>query len=239
MFKIAIVFFATLAFVEAKVSTLRGHDNNAPQDGQSPKGDNDEAFENLNDASGQLSIDTEDFEGTVDVDLAFDVEDSDAQEEFLRHLKITKKNILDPAPWRSPLGQLQDAIQSSFDGIELEENSCTNTNEPTCFYNLRAKPGTWLCQKTYDVLTGEEQFRSICANSKKWKLPEPNHSCGCCGGQCPPPCKCGCGFGQPDGSYLGVYVVNKYGRESCVRKELALWAANVGGEWSCKEECEY
>jgi hypothetical protein len=132
-------------------------------------------------------------------------------------------------------------FRGPFGGIDesdLVDLSCPDDvdNEPDCALR-NGELGAWLCRSIFDPLTGESDSWSTCGNATRAL---PLDDCGCCDGECPVECTCGCPVeGVADAGVL-VTMARPSGEENerCLAPEKAIsLIAKPGGRFQCVTEC--
>jgi hypothetical protein len=122
---------------------------------------------------------------------------------------------------------------------ELVDLACSNdaaAEEPECALR-NGELGNWLCRTIVDPLTLDSDSWSTCGNATRAL---PSDACGCCDGDCPEECACGCPIeGVADAGVL-VTMTRKSGEanEKCLAPEKAIsLIAKPGDRVQCATEC--
>lgn len=66
----------------------------------------------------------------------------------------------------SPKASLDLAISTWKDNLEASKQDCSSqqVDLPSCSWNLRGEPGTWVCRSLYNPVTGERESRNACVH---------------------------------------------------------------------------
>jgi hypothetical protein len=134
-----------------------------------------------------------------------------------------------------------DGFRGPFGGIDesdLEVLSCPDDvdSEPDCALR-NGELGAWLCRTIFDRLTGESDSWSTCGNATRAL---PSDACGCCDGECPDECTCGCPLDGVADTGVLVTMARPSGEENerCLAPEKAIsLIAKPGGRFQCVTEC--
>ena len=219
VFTIMVAAATTLPTADAKLGRVFGHGSHNASD-RDVDLDGDRGTDADGDRpTGAVDEDTGRGGANMDVDRPVGDRDGDAGR---------------PAGGR-PVGGRPVARPDGFDGsrpaadIAFVDDICEDTTPvPTCT-NTRNGEGVWVCRSRTNPRTGETVSFSMCVPSDRGI--EGVDECGCCGGECPAACTCGCIVTGRDGDERldvdgnpmeGAYItVEGMDEDICVPKEAS------------------